>query len=479
MKLKKLLSGCDILCLKNFKNCEISNLSFSSKQIENNGLFFAIEGGNVNGEKYVLESITNGCVAVVTKHELDVNIPQIIVSDVRTSMAIISANFYHNPSKKLKIISVVGTNGKTTTSTIIYNILRDNGKSIGLIGTNGVFINDICLPSTMTTPDVIELNYILNQMVSFSVEYVVMEVSAHAIYLNKMYGIKSEIGVFTNISNEHLDYFKSMENYAGVKVKFFNKNNMKECVVNIDDEYGKLIAYNCGIPCVSYGVAYPANVFAIDIKMTLDMMQFVANIEDEILNVKTRLIGDYNVYNILASITVAKMLKITNEGILNSLNNLKNVSGRWEVFNLINENKIIVDYAHTPDGFDKVLSLIKFLRPAGKIITLFGCVGYSDKQKRKEMGAVASKYSDMVVLTTDNLCGENFEEVCNDIAPSVQYIKIEDRKNAVEYAHSLLTTGDTLVLLGKGNEKIQKDSINYEYNELEVVKALQKKEIIE
>ncbi len=479
MKLKKLISNCEIIKLVNFKNVEISNLNFNSKQIENGGLFFAIKGKKNNGEKYVEEAIKNGCVAVVSENVLQVEIPQIIVKDARIAMSIFSSNFYNNPTKKLKIISVVGTNGKTTTSTIIYNILKDNGINVGLIGTNGIFFNNINLPNDMTTPDPIELYYTFNQMVMFGIEYVVIEVSAHAIYLNKMYGVKSEIGVFTNISNEHLDYFKTMNNYANVKVGFFNKNNMKECVVNVDDEYGKQIAYNCGIPCVSYGIAYPANVFAIDIKTTLSEMRFVANVENEILKIKTKLVGDYNVYNLLAGITVAKMLKISNSNIVKSVANMQNVSGRWEVFDLLNNNKIIVDYAHTPDGFEKILSLIKFLRPAGKIITLFGCVGYSDKQKRKEMGCVADKYSDCVVLTSDNLCGKDFNEVCADIDPLDKHIKIQDRESAVKYSYGLLKEGDTLVLLGKGNETVQKDTQNYVYNELEVVKQLQKKEMFE
>ncbi len=478
MKLKTLLNNCEFKAV-NFKNYNISNLSFSSLDVEKGGLFFAIKGSNFNGEDFAKDAVSNGCVAIVCEKPLNVNVTQIIVKNVRIAMSVISANFYNNPAKKLKIISVVGTNGKTTTSTIIYNMLKDNGNKVGLIGTNGIFMDDIKLPNNMTTPDSPDLQYIFSQMVAFGIKYVVIEVSAHAIYYNKLYGVKSEIGVFTNVSNEHLDFFKTMENYAHVKTDYFCKENMKECVVNVDDDWGKKIAYNADIPCVSYGVAYPANCFAVDVLMTMTGMTFLANIEDEILNVKTKLLGDYNVYNILASITVAKMLKISNVSILNSLKKIKNISGRWEVFNLKNNNKIIVDYAHTPDGFEKVLSLIKMLRPNGKIITVFGCVGYSDAKKRAEMGKVASKYSDFVVLTTDNLCGEKFEDVSKDVSLSVKHVLIEDRKTAVTFAYSMLKSNDTLMLLGKGNETFQKDTQNILYNELEVVKELQKRDKVE
>lgn len=479
MKLSKLIKNLKYIEVIDFVDCNIFNLSLSSKSVDKNGLFFAIKGETLNGEDFIYDAIENGCVAVVTQTPLNVNIPQIVVEDVRIALAVICKNFYNKCDEKLKIISVVGTNGKTTTSTIIYNILKDSGKSVGLIGTNGIFINNLYLPNNMTTPDTIDLFYNLNQMVLFGVKYVVIEVSAHAIHYNKLYGIKSEIGVFTNISDEHLDFFGTMENYARVKVNYFNKINMKECVVNVDDEYGKQIAFNSGLPCLSYGLAYPANAFAIDISTSLNGSSFVVNVENDVFRVSSKLVGDYNVYNILASISVAKLLKIQNSTIIKSLSTLKGVDGRWEVFDLKNGNKVIVDYAHTPDGFEKVLSIIKALRTEGKIITVFGCVGYSNKEKRMEMGKVASKYSNYVVLTTDNLCGEDFGTVCDDIAPTVPNVSIENREDAVKYGYNMLNCNDTLVLLGKGNEKIQKDDVDYEYCEIDVVKELVKKEEVE
>ena len=476
MRLSKLIKGLKAKQILNFVDCNIYNLSMSSNSIDENGLFFAIKGNNVNGEDFVCDAIAKGCVAVVSANPLNVEIPQIIVEDVRIALSVICKNFYNKCDEKLKIISVVGTNGKTTTSTLIYNILRYSGKSVGLIGTNGVYINDLHLPNDMTTPDTIDLFYNLNQMVLFGVKYVVVEVSAHAIYYNKLYGIKCDIGVFTNISNEHLDFFGDMENYAKTKCGYFSKTNMKECVVNVDDEYGKKIAYDSGVPCLSYGLAYPSNAFAINIAMTMKGSSFVVNVENDVFKVKTNFVGEYNVYNVLASICVAKLLKISTRNIVNALAKTDGVDGRWQVFDFSNDRKVIIDYAHTPDGFEKVLSITKSLRPNGKLYTLFGCVGYSDKEKRAEMGRVASKYSDYVVLSTDNLCGRDFDEVCDDIVLTVPNTRINDRETAVNFAFQKLNVGDTLILLGKGNETKQKDNEISDYNEIEVVKKLKEKD---
>lgn len=476
MKLSKLIKGLKAKQIINFIDCDVCNLSLSSKSIDQNGMFFAIKGNTVNGEDFVYDAIANGCIVVVSNNPLNVNIPQIIVDDVRIALAVICKNFYNKCDERLKIVTVVGTNGKTTTSTLIYNILRYSGKKVGLIGTNGVFINDLYLPNNMTTPDTIDLFYNLNQMLLFGVKYVVIEVSAHAIFYNKLYGIKSEVGVFTNISNEHLDFFGTMEKYAGTKCGYFTKHNMKECVVNVDDEYGKNIAYNCGIPCLSYGLAYPSNTFAININMSMSGSNFVVNVENDVFKVKTKLVGDYNVYNVLASISVAKLLKISTSNIVNALADVNGIDGRWQVFDFDNNKKVIVDYAHTPDGFEKVLSIIKKLRPDGEIVTLFGCVGYSDVEKRRQMGEIASRYSDYIVLSSDNLCGQDFNVVCDDVKVSVPNTRIEDRETAVHFAFNNLKKDGTLVLLGKGNETTQKDTLTYEYNEIAVVKKLKENE---
>jgi len=471
MKLSSLLKNVDVVRTINYKNINISNLSIKANQIEKNGLFFAISGNNFDGANFIFEAIKCGARAVVTEKEIKgIFIPQIIVKDIRLALTVISKTFFNKCDEKLKIIMVVGTNGKTTTSTIIYNILKENGEKVGLIGTNGVLINDLSLPNVLTTPDPIDLFYIFEQMVSFGVKYVVMEVSAHAIYYKKVYGIEPNIVVFTNISNEHLDFFKTMDNYSNTKLNFVRAFKKAIKVVNVDDDYGLKLLDETNL--FTYGLNNPADAFAIDINLDMMGCKFLCNVNDDIINIASHLTGDYNVYNLLASISVAKVLKIQSSIIIQAIEKLQKIDGRWEVFDFPNNNKVVIDYAHTPDGFKKVLTTVKQFRQ-GRIITLFGCVGYSDKVKRRLMGDIAQKYSDFVVITSDNFTEENFEEIADDIGVSKYYAKIKNRAKAVEFSINMLDKNDTLLLLGKGVENTQKSSAgDTEYNEVEFVKNI-------
>lgn len=477
MKLSTLLNDIQYVS-NNFVDVEIFDLTHNSKSVKTGSLFFALCDGNLDGKEYVLEAINCGAVAVVYSGKLEFDCPQNVVllnvADVRFAMSIMARNFYSRADEKLKLIGVVGSNGKTTTSTIIYDVLRFAGKSVGLIGTNGVQFCNHVFDLGMTTPDPIELHSYLSKMLASGVEYVIMEVSAHAIYYQKIAGMKFDIGIFTNISNEHLDFFGDMENYAHVKKSFFSVDYVKECVVNIDDDLGMKIAYDSDVPCVSYGLTRPANIFAIDIVTNFDFMTFVVNAFDDILRIKTHLIGDYNVYNIMASIGACRLLGLDDETIMQNIKRIESVPGRWQVFDCKKDNKIVVDFAHTPDGFEKVLSLVKSLR-SGKITTIFGCVGYSDSEKRTKMGEIASKYSDKIVITTDNICNANFEDVTNDIIKNItcEYKIIEDRKQAIIDSYVDMIDGEILVVLGKGNENYQKiGDKKISYSDIDVVQKL-------
>ncbi len=469
MKLSSLLKDVEVQNTINFKNINITNLSIRADQITKNGLYFAIKGNNFDGKTFTSQAISCGAKAVVSEEIIEnVDIPQIIVPDIRIALSVISRTFFNKADKKMKIIGVVGTNGKTTTSTILYNLLRDSDNSVGLIGTNGVFIDDLSLPNVLTTPDPIELFYTLEQMALLGVKYVVMEISAQAVYYNKVYGICPDYLIFTNITNEHLDFFKTMENYSKVKLDYINSCNSVK-VVNIDDKYGNCVL---GENVITYGLYNPADVFAIDIELGFDSCKFLCNCMDEIIEIDTHLTGEYNVYNVLGAITVARCIGITTESIKQSLKKMMKVDGRWEIFDFPNNNKVIVDYAHTPDGFEKVLSTVRQFRK-GRLITLFGCVGYSDKAKRKMMGDLAKKYSDFVVITTDNLGSSDFDEVVADIGITKYYAKIKNRAKAVDFAIKMLDKNDTLLLLGKGAENYQKTTDGREeYNEIELVKSI-------
>lgn len=481
MKLSALLSGVEYSC-DNFVDVEIFGLSHNSKEVFDGYVFFALSDGNVDGRAFVGEAVMGGAKVVVLssdgvigfeKSEFD-DVVFLSVEDVRYVMSVFARNFFGRADEQLRLVGVVGSNGKTTTSTIIYNIMCTAGYKTAIVGTNGVEYLGNRVETGMTTPDPIVLHKLLREMVDAGVECVVMEVSAHAIFYQKVVGIKFDVGVFTNISNEHLDFFKTMQNYSRIKKSFFTANFVKECVVNIDDDLGMKIAYDTDVPCVSYGLTRPANIFALDVKMTLDDMSFVINAFDDILSINTRLIGDYNVYNIMASIGACRLMNVDDECIIKTLNTMKNVDGRWHIFNLINDKKIIIDFAHTPDGFEKVLSLIKNLR-TGKITTIFGCVGYSDRTKRKLMGEIASKFSDEIVITTDNICEENFNVVVKDILENVEckYKIIEERTMAIKHCFDNMIDGETLVVLGKGNEKYQKIKGKLlPYSDIETVKKM-------
>ncbi len=481
MRLSRLIKGVEVVSLVNYKNVNISMLTHNHNSVELGAMFFAISGTNTDGHIYCSKAVELGakCIVVTTPQDID-NVVQIVVKDVRQSMSIIARNNFNCADTKLKIIGVVGTNGKTTISNMLYNILRFNGNKVGLIGTLGVKINDLSLPSDMTTPDPIELHYYLNQMVTFGVEYVIMEISAHAIALQKMYDIKCEMCVFTNITCEHLDYFKTMQNYASTKVDYFDSNNMKLAVINVDDKYGCEILKSNRVNCATYGLTNPSDIFAIDIKMSLTKSSFIVNVEDDVFKLVTPFVGVYNVYNIMSVILVAKKLGLKTHIITSAFANMKNIDGRMEIFNFTKGNKVIVDFAHTPDGFEKVLSYIKSVRTKGKLIVLFGCVSYADKSKRRAMGKIALRYGDKVILTQDNPDYESFEHMCKDVGIAGENVLcIKDRKTAIEWGVKMLTQNDTLVCLGKGGETKQKiDGKNVEYNELQIVKNLKTRGVV-
>lgn len=477
MRLKKILKNVQIISEKNLRNYNINTITHISNEVEKDSIFICIKGNNFDGNNYINEAIKKGAKCIVTEEEIELkNTCVIRVKDIRIAMSIMAKNFYNNACDNLKLIGVVGTSGKTTTSIIIAKLLENNDNSVGIIGTNGIFIGDIQIENKFTTPDPLELHYIFYQMKLLGIKTVVMEVSAQAIYLHKLHGIKFDICVFTNITPEHLDFFGTMEKYARCKMDFFNDKNMKECVVNVDDFYGMEIAYKCNIPCVTYSVKNPANSFAMDVEIGISETKFTANILDEIAEVKSSLVGDFNVYNILAGMTVAKMYGISMDDIINNLNNLKSIPGRLNYYKK-GDKTIIVDFAHTPDSFEKTLAFVKSFC-LGNMTTVFGCVGYSDKSKRIAMGKVADKYSERIILTVDNRGDVPFMDICDDIKIGIvnsSVSLIENRADAIKYGYDNLQENDILCVLGKGAEDFQKiGEERIAYSDLDVVENLLK-----
>ena len=459
MKLKNILVNVDTKRMDNFKNYNIKSITHISDEIENSSIFIALKGNNYDGNNYINLAIEKGAKCIITDDENIVcnNVCLVVVKDARIAMSVVAKNFYNRCVDKMTVVGIIGTSGKTTTSFVISQILSNTGKKIGVIGTNGIYIDNIRQETKFTTPDPIDLHYIFYQMKHLGVDIVVMEVSAQAIYYKKVYGIMFALCVFTNISREHLDFFGSIENYAKCKMDFFNKNNMKECVVNVDDFYGRELAYKVNIPCISYGLDEPANSFAIDIELGFENSKFVANILDDIVYVNTSFVGRYNISNILASLTVAKMLGVSSVELGKAINELKEIDGRYNVYN-VGGKKIVIDFAHTPRS---ILTLLAHIKETSNynIISVFGCVGYSDRDKRIEMARAVAKYSSKIIVTTDNRGNTEFKEICNDIIDGLGYLKyvcIEDRETAIKYAYSVMEDNDLLVIMGKGAETFQK-----------------------
>ena len=457
MRLNKVLEGVEISKLLNYKNVDILSLTHNSKMCKSGSVFFAISGQDFDGNDYICDAVKMGAKVVVTEKENKVyDIVQVVVKDVRKTMSIVSKNFYNKASDRLKIIGIVGTAGKTTISMIISHILSVADKKCGVIGTNGIYINSVRYENTFTTPDPIELHKVFFDMEKAGVEYVVMEVSAQSIYYKKMYGVYIDIGVFTNVSNEHLDFFKTMANYIKVKTSIFTKNSMSKCVVNIDDETGKNIANNCDIKCLTCSACNTADYTVTETYKISNGQIVCLKIRDKIYSIETHLIGKFNVYNLVEAVATCDTLSIDMDTIILAIKNMGSILGRCNRY-LIHGREIIIDFAHTHDSIDKILDTIyDFYKK--ELVVVFGAVGYSDKDKRKNMGESVSKYSNKIIITSDNPGNTSFMDICNDILLGVSNahaVLIEDRESAIRYAYNNLGEKEILVILGKGHENFQ------------------------
>ena len=454
-------------------NLDILDITYNSKKVKKGSLFVCLCGENSDGHDFAKDAERNGAAAILCEKQVQVNIPQIVVSSTRKALSKVFSCFYDNPQNKLKIIGLTGTNGKTTTSFLIKSILEESGKKVGLIGTQGAFIGKQFFQTGLTTPDPQLLFKLLKQMVDFGVEYVVMEVSAHALALDKTEGIVFEVGVLTNLTQDHLDFFKTMENYKRAKFKLFEGNKIKSAVLNFDDEFGRKLAETITVPFLSYSLNNPSDVFAAKIGNKNGKNKFIVNILDNVFDVESNLIGEFNIYNSLAAASVAAMLGCSTKQIKNGLEKLLGVEGRLNRFNLSNGVVAFIDFAHTPDGIEQALNAIRELK-FKQIITVFGCSGNRDKDKRHKMGQIAEKLSDYVVLTTDNPRFENPELILDDIEIGMEktaHTRFVSREQAIEFALTLAKKGDCVAILGKGAETYQDiNGVNVPYSDFEVVK---------
>ena len=452
---------------------KINNISINSKQVTKGDIFVCVKGINTDRHDFIDEAINNGASAIVVSHDVgEKNVPVIKVEDTNKELHRLSKIFYDKPDEKLTMIGITGTDGKTSTTTIIQTLLgKDN---CGYIGTNGYSYKNIKGNTDNTTPECHKLYSYFNEFVNNGCKYCSMETSSEAFFRNRLEGIEFDISGITNITKEHLNSHGSYENYIDCKCQLFRQTKKDGyCVLNKDDKEYEKCKSACNGKIVTYGKGKDNTLQILDYKIYPNHTDIIYKYENKEFKVKSPLLGEFNVYNLLAGMTVAKMLGVDAKDILSSVNSMSQIPGRLNVFEK-DDKTVIVDFAHTPDSFEKTLS---FLRPfvLGKLYVIFGCVGYSDKQKRMDMGLIANKYSDSIILTTDNRDFVNFEDICKDIKIEItkECTQIEDRKTAIKKALSMLNCGDVLCVLGKGAEDFQKvNGKRCEYSDLDVVKEL-------
>jgi len=444
----------------NENSLDIKQIEIDSRKVEPDTLFICITGLTTNGHDYISSAVTNGATAILVEKE-DLQLPKEItvihVENTREVMSYVAANFYDNPANKLRLIGVTGTNGKTTVTCFIEEILRNCGRKTGLIGTTGAKIGtenlDISF-ATSTTPDPLELHKIFAHMLKAGVQDVVIEVTSHALVLHKTKGLTFHVGVFTNLTQDHLDIHGTMENYRLAKAELFAQS--KHGVVNIDDESTPTMISKLGSnPFTTYAIENKTNLRAIHINHCPEFSEFKVND----MNYKLVPRGKFNIYNALAAISTAEVLGLDRNKIREAVSQIKGVPGRIQsVVNNYGYN-VYVDYAHTPDGLQNIITAVREFTK-GRVITIFGCGGDRDKDKRPIMGKVAGKLSDYCIITSDYPRTENPMDIINQVEEGIKqtntdYLVIENRFNAIIQGVRLLSYGDSLIIAGKGHEDYQ------------------------
>tara|TARA_Y100000589_G_scaffold132495_1_gene126394 strand:- start:59968 stop:61431 length:1464 start_codon:yes stop_codon:yes gene_type:complete len=443
-------------------NLAVEKITFDSREVEKFTLFVAVKGVNVDGHQFINKAIEQGAEAIVCEDlpaELNPKITYVKVQNSKRALGIIASNFYDNPSEKLTMVGVTGTNGKTTVATLLFNLFKAMGHKTGLLSTVENRIADKIIPSTHTTPDAIQLNSLLAKMVENGVSHCFMEVSSHAIDQDRIAGLVFDLGIFTNITHDHLDYHKTFNEYIKAKKKFFdNLSEEAKALINIDDKHGEVMVQNTKAKVYTYAMKTLADFHVKILENHFDGM--LLSIDGQ--EVWTKLIGEFNAYNILAVYGSSVLLGKDKMVVLTNISLLEPVEGRFQYFKTENNIAAIVDYAHTPDALQNVLETIKKIRTGNeKLITVVGCGGDRDKEKRPSMAKIASEYSDKVILTSDNPRSENPETIIDEMRTGVEpqnykkVLSIVNRREAIKTASALASEGDIILVAGKGHEKYQ------------------------
>ena len=466
MKLDELIEHLDYKDLINFKNIDITGISYNSKTTKKGDIFVCLVGEHTDGHEYAQNAIENGAVALLVEKKLDVKIPQVVVSSTRHKIADIADRFYSSPSEGLNLIGITGTNGKTTVTHLIQKIFEENHQKCALIGTLGYKLSSDgeYRDAKHTTPQAPELQATLRMIKDVEkIDNVVMEVSSHALDQNRVGGCRFNGAVLTNLTQDHLDYHITMDNYFEAKALLFK--GLKEgnfAVINADDNYAErfLSVVPDGVKKYTYGVKNNADVMAKNIEFSMNGAEFTLVTKDREYPVNLHMNGMFSVYNVLAAVTTAIALGIDVQTSLKALQNVKGVAGRFEV--VVKKPLVIVDYAHTPDGLENVLNSAREITPKdGRLICLFGCGGDRDATKRPKMGAIAEKIADKIVITSDNPRSEDPQQIITDIIAGLKSVAAEkvtvepDRGKAIELLKTIANNNDVVVIAGKGHEDYQ------------------------
>lgn len=457
MKLRQLLEGVSLLRPIQ-QDLEITAIAYDSRQVTPGCLFVCIKGFATDGHKYINNAIENGAAALLVQDAIeDFDIPWAQAADTRKALAQVAANFYGHPEKQLSIIGVTGTNGKTTVTTLIKSVLEFTGKSVGLIGTNENMIGSEVIPTERTTPESLDLFALFRKMADAGMEYVVMEVSSHSLMLNRVFGICFDVAVFTNLTQDHLDFHETMENYYQAKRLLFNV--CKKAVVNADDKCGMRIIADASCPLFTYSVDNEADFRAKNLRISPRGVIFDLETKSKVLPARLGIPGKFSAYNALAALSACVALDVEPEKIIDALLVAKGVKGRAETVYTKTDYTMIIDYAHTPDGLENIVKTVKEFAPA-RVVTLFGCGGDRDPVKRPIMGEIAGRLSDYCIITSDNPRTEEPMTIIRQIEEGMKqtdcsYTVIENRREAIRHAMVTAQPGDCIILAGKGHETYQ------------------------
>jgi len=468
MTLTELLNGVSAIQVTgNVRDDKVTGIEYDSRKVKNNSVFTAIKGFNVDGHKFIPDALNSGAIAIILDNEGNApndlykhsGAAKILVNDSRSALAEASDFYFGHPSTKLNLIGITGTNGKTTTSYFIKNILETAGYKTGLFGTISNFIGDKKNDSKLTTPEANDLNEMLLQMVSEGCEYAVMEVSSHSLALKRVHSLYYSSAIFTNITAEHLDFHHDFESYLKAKKILFDGLDVNAFVVyNYDDKNNTEVLKDCKAKKYSCGILSGSDFLIKQIEYDLNGTSFIINYDATDYKITTTLVGEFNAYNATAAFAITKLHGVKEDQIINGIKTTPQVPGRFEVINKENK-KVIIDYAHSADSLEKALKIVSNLNSDdAKIITVFGCGGNRDKLKRSQMGKIASELSNELIITSDNPRNEDPYKIIEDIKSGVvknNFNVIENREEAIK--HAILNNDDNSIILiaGKGHEDYQ------------------------